>query len=705
MASKGSLNLFELHVEKIVLGISVAATLAVAVYFALGPNKAEYGGQKLGPRELDEAILHNAQSLQEGLKRVKVEPVIVPKYAKQLRDQFETSLFAARTDGGPALAQELPRAAAFGEALPVIEDITPPVKNIPVVTPLKPTPLAARTGSSVVQRREATLAGLGTGAKPAGPAKAAGEEEAVPVSWVTIGGYWPVDAQKREMTKLGYEGYRVKVDVVGADAQRSELLPSGQFSEWQDVEPSKAMTQIKIPPPLFDEKTGDLLNQSALDQALEQVKAAQKQIMEPAFYPVKAGDVWKPPPLPGHEDEEESDDDTGTPKVKDTKEKKQKEPKPMSGGGGRGAAPAGPVGGGRGAAPAGPTGGGGRMGGPVGGGPTGMAPPRPTGPSPGQVKAEARKVIQQNLKDAEKALEDKNYSQAEQLAQGVANNQDATSGDKSRAQKIIDKAKKELEKAGAAGGGPAVGGGPSFGRGAPPGYPPVMGRMGPMAGPGMSGPQPMAQEAGIRDWLKNPEKDEFEPAVWFHDETVEPGKTYRYRMRVKLWNRYVGRRASLSDPAAAAQAVLLGEWSLPSDPISVPPKTHFFVKSGAFGKPAASIEVFTWHKGKWLKETFEVQVGDVMGGTKPVKVGEDEKGKAVKEDIDFSTGAVVLDLRTDEPVLVRTATGKKGEFSYRDTKSLVLVYLDPADGQVKERVQALERNDRTYKKLKAEAEK
>ncbi|HQL55667.1 MAG TPA: hypothetical protein PLQ87_13235, partial [Phycisphaerae bacterium] len=48
------------------------------------------------------------------------------------------------------------------------------------------------------------------------------------------------------------------------------------------------------------------------------------------------------------------------------------------------------------------------------------------------------------------------------------------------------------------------------------------------------------------------------------------------------------------------------------------------------------------------------------------------------------------------------AAGKAGEFSYREAKSLVLVYLDPADGQVKERIADVDRSDPLYTKLKAE---
>jgi hypothetical protein len=53
-------------------------------------------------------------------------------------------------------------------------------------------------------------------------------------------------------------------------------------------------------------------------------------------------------------------------------------------------------------------------------------------------------------------------------------------------------------------------------------------------------------------------------------------------------------------------------------------------------------------------------------------------------------------------VKVRLAKGK-GQFDYTERKSLVLVYLDPADGQVKERIQAMDASDPLRKKLKEQA--
>ena len=60
------------------------------------------------------------------------------------------------------------------------------------------------------------------------------------------------------------------------------------------------------------------------------------------------------------------------------------------------------------------------------------------------------------------------------------------------------------------------------------------------------------------------------PAIWVHDTSVEPGRSYQYRLRVRLWNRYAGVKRPLIDPSGAERAALIGQWSTPSDPVDVP---------------------------------------------------------------------------------------------------------------------------------------
>ena len=657
MARRGSVSLIEQHLEKGVLGLAALFTVVLGVYYlGLEPNKVEFGGQKLGPRELDEAILKKAEDLQRAVQNAKPNKSTVSQSARQLQERFQEGLFGTGADLGPPPPRTLPVYAQFGPPLPSLEEGVE-ADDVAVVTPLKPTSIVARTGISLVYRRPVALPG-GPGAAEAPVAD--DDEGPGELSWVTVGGYFPLEAEQREMINAGYAGYRAKPYVVAVDVQRQEMTANGEFSDWSDVNPSKAMPRIDLPVPAFDDKTGDLVNQAELDERLDLIKAAQLLIMQAPFYAVEAGDEWDVPPLPGHEGGDEAemaDAETPAPKKEEADKPKPRaearpprptpEPSPAGGGGRPG------PGGGAGGRP-------GPGNNPFSGGQTGQT---------GQKGGNPGKAIKEDLKAARKALKEKDWSRAEQLAKTVANNGEASKSDQAQAKRILRDAEKGQQR---------------------------------QEGSKKLKPTPNLSVGQQMKQVTNPDK-EGEPAVWFHDDSVEPGKTYRYRMRVKLWNRYVGRRAALRDPTQAEQTVLVGEWSLPGTPLTVAPKQHFFVRSPALGEPAALVDVFTWHKGNWLKEDFKVRVGDVIGSAVEVKTGEfDADDKPKKERVDFSTGAIVLDLRIDEPVLLRRTADKAGGFAYQKATSLVLVYLDPADGQVKERMNDVDKGDPLLKKLKEE---
>jgi hypothetical protein len=668
MAKKGSLNIVELHVEKACLGLAVLFTLGLAVYYlGLEPNKVEFDGRPLGPRELDEAVMQKAEDMDRAFTAAKPKAEPVPEYAVELKRQLAAGILTPLDPNTPPLPRTLLAMTPFGRAVKGISEGNEADSNIVPVTPLPPTALAARTGISVVRKKQLAVDPNAT------PTRASEDNDPVELSWVSIAGWFSLDGQQSEMTKANYAAYRSKPYLVGVDVQRQEMQASGEFGAWTDVEPGKADPHLDLQTPVYDDRTGNVVNQNELEAKFDLVKTQQHILMQPPFYEYESGDIWECPALAGLDADDDEPDEVAVvdkekekDKPKKGKDKEKEEARPntppgggMPGMGGRGMPGGGgmPGMGGRGM-PGG--GGGGGMpgrGNPFGGGGGGVTPP-------GNNAESASKLITKALSEANKALREKHWADAIQKANSVVGNAEATKAQKSRAEAIVRDAQSGERREAS--------------------------RLNKAA----SGSQALAK------LITNPDT-KGETAVWFHDDSVTAGKTYRYRMRVKLWNRYVGRRDALAEPARplADQPVLAGEWSLPSAPITVAPKQHFFVRGAAFNEPAATVEVFTWHKGKWLKQDFKVRVGDVIGNAVDLKVDEDSKKK---ETVDFCTNALVLDMRLDEPTMLRRAAGKQGEFAYRDTKSLVLVYLDPVDGQVKERVAEFDKSDPTYKRLKEE---
>lgn len=648
MAKKDGLNIIEMHVEKVVLGLAGAFLLGLVIYFfGLGPNRIEHRGQRVGPGQIDEVIRQEAGGLQTAINNATHTAEPVPAYASKLEQLFRSGVLGRPISDQPLAP--LPERLSIvlpGPTLPQFEDLQEGTK-IRLVTPLPPRNVVATTGISLVHR-------LGIELDPVtGPqVLPAADDGATPLSWVTIAGYWAADVQQREMSAAEYAGHLSRPYVVSIDVQRQELLASGEYGEWEQVQAGRGLPRLKLPEPAYDDATGELLNSQELEQAFEIVKRFQRLLQQTPFFPIEAGDDWGVPPLPGHEVTEESSEDDLPPLPTDPAP--QPGPRPPPGGGGftppgGGAGPMGPPGGG--AGPMGPPGTGGR---PPGGGAPGGGP-----------RDNPRQQVLDRMREARQALSRRNFEDAIRLGNEVIANQAATTAQRRQAQRIVRDAQRALDAR-------------------------------------MQRQQTSSPQYADVGFITNP-RSEGEIAVWFHDEAVLPGKTYRYRMRVNLWNRYVGRKESLAEPRQADSVVLTGEWSLPTGPITVAPKQHFFVRGPSFGEPAASIDVFTWHKGTWIRQDFKARVGDVIGGELEVRTGAvDVDGRPVRERVDFNTGAIVLDLRVDEPVLVRRAAGREGEFAYREARSVVVVYLDPADGQVKQRVSDLDRADPLYRRLREE---
>ena len=636
---KKLIEMLEAHLEKGILGVGVLFMAYMLWAYILGsPNTVDFNGKKLQPRELSSTIAQAAKGLDSAIKGQKADPPVVEKFSERLTSSFSEGIFARedRPDA-PPLPAELRLASTIGGevAVPGLENFEQEARSIALVTPLRPTGLKLRTGRSLVIRKPVELAGADTPPPPA-PDADAKPDKPEEVAWVSLAGYFDKKAQYAEMAKKKYAPYRSKSYIVGMEVEREEMLADGSYSDWKAVK-SGAMPKLDIRDPVFDPDTGDLINKEELDREFTIVKQEQTTLMQPPFFEVVEGTDWEIPPIAGFDTEDEPEEDTKDIK----KEKKPEPPKP------------GPLPGGRGGRF---TEGGGRFGG--GGGELGGRGPgniTPVG-NTAREKAAARRAVREQLKEAKTAMRNKDWNAARQLAERVLNDQNKTKANERDANELIKRADKQIER---------ERGGESqrFGRG------------------------PTGEIAPIR----NPETRA--PAVWYHDDTVEAGKTYRYRGRVKLWNRYVGRTRAMINADDAKKAVIAGDWSVESEPITVTPSTYFYLASVKPGGASARLEVWKWREGAWIKQSFEVGIGEVIGEVKTVKTDDyDEAGRTVRAEVDFSTGAILLDIREDAPIMQRVA-GKAGTFKYSPKKSTVIVYLDPADGQVKERVQIFDRYD------------
>ncbi|MCC5830566.1 MAG: hypothetical protein JJU36_14055 [Phycisphaeraceae bacterium] len=150
-------------------------------------------------------------------------------------------------------------------------------------------------------------------------------------------------------------------------------------------------------------------------------------------------------------------------------------------------------------------------------------------------------------------------------------------------------------------------------------------RTGPSAQqPGRDGGPPtirMPDQRAPDDLEQLPDPDAIDAAdlptaleVWAHDITVQPGKTYRYRIAVAVENPLF-RQPNLHDEQRhlAHQINLVGQFSEPwSDPVQIDPPSYAFLVSVA--QSNATFEIWRLVRGIWTNHRFSVLPGDQVGG-------------------------------------------------------------------------------------------
>jgi hypothetical protein len=156
--------------------------------------------------------------------------------------------------------------------------------------------------------------------------------------------------------------------------------------------------------------------------------------------------------------------------------------------------------------------------------------------------------------------------------------------------------------------------------------------------------------------------------MWAHDETVEAGKTYQYRIRYKIRNPVFAQPNAVNNPQFANVFALVSPWSEWASPVTIPQLVNFFVQSAKLGGTTVRFDVYRWHEGQTHAEQFTVGPGDQIG----TKKGE----------IDYSTDWTVVDFR-DDP--------RQGETQ--------IILFNNKDGSFTVRSYAADRNDALYKQL------
>jgi hypothetical protein len=166
---------------------------------------------------------------------------------------------------------------------------------------------------------------------------------------------------------------------------------------------------------------------------------------------------------------------------------------------------------------------------------------------------------------------------------------------------------------------------------------------------------------------------------FFDDSTMTIGPSYRYRVQLVVVNPLLTYDDAVAkDHQAEARQKFLtskpGQWS---DPVSVHREVYFFITGANPLANKMTVTVYARQWGQWVAKSFDVQVGEFVGGVEKVDLM-DPMGRGKKSaDVDFSTGCVAV--RLD----FKKMLSRKG-FNYRTCEML---YVD-AEGRLQSRLKA-----------------
>jgi hypothetical protein len=100
--NRDPLKLLEVHVEKLILGLAGVFLAAMLWMFLVNsPNAVEYAGRGVTARELNAAILGEAEALWRRIESTPVSEPSVPCYSELVVRSHNTSMFDSASGAGP----------------------------------------------------------------------------------------------------------------------------------------------------------------------------------------------------------------------------------------------------------------------------------------------------------------------------------------------------------------------------------------------------------------------------------------------------------------------------------------------------------------------------------------------------------------------------------------------------------------------------
>ena len=176
-----------------------------------------------------------------------------------------------------------------------------------------------------------------------------------------------------------------------------------------------------------------------------------------------------------------------------------------------------------------------------------------------------------------------------------------------------------------------------------------------------------------------PQRTHVYATVWANDVSVEPGRTYQYQMRVAVFNP-VYSKLEVKDEKARWALELTGDWSPPSQEVTIPPLVQFYFV-GLFGDKV-NLELHRWIHGQWvIVRSAPSQLGAPVVFTKTRQEFQVPGAKeTVREDVDLSPPPNVLLVDVIRDFLYQPSGDN------RPIRTNVLVFSD-SQGRIAQRIE------------------
>jgi hypothetical protein len=167
--------------------------------------------------------------------------------------------------------------------------------------------------------------------------------------------------------------------------------------------------------------------------------------------------------------------------------------------------------------------------------------------------------------------------------------------------------------------------------------------------------------------------------VWANDFTAKPGITYKYRIRVIMYNPLAGYKPYLKDASNNLLAGLASDWVDAAGTITLDKPLYYFAEGPSSDKKAARFSVYKWYLGKWYQADFNVKPGDAIGEnrkmkllTTPVSGSNSSTDDSDRGEVDFSSGATFekMDVSADGVSLKATITTADGKTEVQDSATI-----------------------------------